>query len=51
MDTHSIDFAVIGLGAVGAATLYQLAKRAPRSLASIATCRRIRLDRATDVPG
>lgn len=27
MDTHSIDFAVIGLGAVGAATLYQLARR------------------------
>ncbi len=26
MDTHSIDFAVIGLGAVGAATLYQLAR-------------------------
>ncbi|KQT04572.1 hypothetical protein ASG42_23260 [Rhizobium sp. Leaf391] len=27
MDTHSIDFAVIGLGAVGTATLYQLARR------------------------
>lgn len=27
MDTQSIDFAVIGLGAVGAATLYQLAQR------------------------
>ncbi|MCF1495766.1 N-methyl-L-tryptophan oxidase [Agrobacterium vitis] len=27
MDTHSIDFSVIGLGAVGAATLYQLARR------------------------
>lgn len=27
MDAHSIDFAVIGLGAVGAATLYQLARR------------------------
>ncbi|BCH67959.1 MULTISPECIES: N-methyl-L-tryptophan oxidase [Rhizobium/Agrobacterium group] len=27
MDTHSTDFAVVGLGAVGAATLYQLAKR------------------------
>jgi sarcosine oxidase len=27
MDTFSTDFAVIGLGAVGAATLYQLAKR------------------------
>lgn len=27
MDTYSTDFAVIGLGAVGAATLYQLAKR------------------------
>ncbi|MCM2476417.1 FAD-dependent oxidoreductase [Rhizobium sp. CG5] len=26
MDTHSIDFAVIGLGALGTATLYQLAK-------------------------
>ncbi|MUZ65422.1 N-methyl-L-tryptophan oxidase [Agrobacterium vitis] len=32
MDTHSIDFAVIGLGAVGAATLYQLARRGAKAV-------------------